>query len=237
MHSPSAKGARIVPRAALVVLLSWLLPVHSGAQTPDTSAVHDAERGTLQVTGQGNVSVPPDQVQVALAVETEAPTASEAGQENARRMQEVMDALRGDEPPGLRLETYGYQLQPRYAPTRGVQGEEPRIVGYRALHHLRVTVNDPDAAGRLIDLGIDAGANRVAGLRFQLQDPDPPREAALREATRRARRQAEVLAEALEVTLGPPEEVTMDAPEAGKPASTARTCIMKCESPGTRNRN
>ncbi|NIP57434.1 MAG: DUF541 domain-containing protein, partial [Gemmatimonadetes bacterium] len=87
---------------------------------PDTS-------GTLQVSATGEVEVEPDRARVAFAVETEAETAEAAAAENARRMDRVHRALRGTELPGLRLETFGYALQPRYAPAdRGVPGPEPR---------------------------------------------------------------------------------------------------------------
>lgn len=163
--------------------------------------------GTLRVSGTGEVEVPPDRARVAFAVETEAETARDASEESARRMDRVHGALRDTGLAGLRLETFGYALQPRYArPERG--GEEaPRIVGYRAINHLRATVEDVEGAGSLIDAGIGAGANRVESLEFVASDTREARLEALRRAVEAARAEAEAISGAMGAELGPALEV------------------------------
>lgn len=162
--------------------------------------------GTLQVSATGEVEVSPDRARVAFAVETEAETAGDAAEENARRMDRVHGALRGTDLPGLRLETFGYALRPRYArPDRG--DEPPRIVGYRALNHVRATVDDVDAVGALIDAGTGAGANRVESLEFEVSNSEEARLEALRRAVAKARREAEAVAGAMDADLGPALEV------------------------------
>lgn len=163
--------------------------------------------GTIEVTGHGEVSVDPDQVQISFAVETEAESARDATSENAERMEAVMTALRDTDLEGLRVETHGYNLQPRY---RRADPNEPganRIVGYQALNNVRVSVADVSAAGPLIDAAIGAGANRVSSLAFLATDTEQARLEALRLAVESARREAEVIAQAMGVPLGPPLEV------------------------------
>ena len=88
-------------------------------------------------------------------------------------------------------------------------------MGYQALNNVRVSVADISAAGPLIDAAIDAGANRVASLVFLATETEHARLEALRMAVEKARREAEVIAEAMGVPLGPPLEVR------GTPATVA----------------
>jgi uncharacterized protein len=165
-----------------------------------------AQETTLRVQGSADVQVAPDRARISFAVETEAPTAREAAEANARLMDRVVSAVRETALPGLRVETSGYTLTPRYRPRRDDAPQE--IAGYTARNHAQVIVDDVDAVGRLVDLALDRGANRVAGLGFEVRDPEPHRLEALRRALEQARNEAETVAEALGLRLGPPSEVT-----------------------------
>ncbi|MGD2071394.1 MAG: SIMPL domain-containing protein [Gemmatimonadota bacterium] len=173
----------------------------AGAQTPGETPVP-----FLEVSGTAQVSVPADRARIRFAVETRAPTAAEATGQNADRMDAVVGALRGLDLEGARLETSGYQLTPVYRrPERG--GEQQVIDAYRALNHVELTVDDVDAVGRALDAGIEAGANRVAGLSFEARDTDEARLEAVRAAVAKARQEAQAMAGALGLPLGPPLEV------------------------------
>ncbi|MFW6205938.1 MAG: SIMPL domain-containing protein, partial [Gemmatimonadota bacterium] len=56
----------------------------------------------------------------------------------------------------------------------------------------------------VVDAAVDAGANRVTGIEFELADPEAAYHEALRRAIDQARREAEVAAAALGESLGPP---------------------------------
>ena len=187
---------------ALIALGGVLLPASSlEAQAPDTSYI--------EVSGTARVAATPDRAALSLVVVTEAGNAREAAEANAERMDRVIRSLRESEVAGLRIETFGYSLNPRY--NRPTNGSAPRIVGYQAMNNVRVITLDLDRVGELIDLGIGSGANRVAGLSFDVSDPEPVRMAALGDAVRNAREQAEVIATALGVVLGHPLEVRGNA--------------------------
>jgi uncharacterized protein len=183
------------------VFLAGALLLASGTLSGDLAA----QDTTLQVEGSAQVEATPDRARISFAVETEAESAQEAGTENARLMEQIVAAVQEADLPGLRVETSGYQLQPRYQTT----GEDrvPRIVGYTARNTLRVTVDDVGGVGSLVDRALGAGANRVAALNFELQDPEPYRLEALREAVEKARREAQVMADALGMRLGQPSQV------------------------------
>ncbi|MEZ4415640.1 MAG: SIMPL domain-containing protein [Gemmatimonadota bacterium] len=207
---PSAAGRRgqtlaSLPVALLVLASSDAPPLR--AQMPESPAF-------VEVTGTGQISVKPDQSVVTFAVETEAPTAEAAAQENARLMERVLEAVRRTRLAALQVGTHGYQLQPVYRAAEE-PGQVPRIGGYRALNFVRAQASDVTGVGRLIDAAIGAGANRVAGLEFQVADPEPLRLQALEMAVARARGQAETMARALGVPLGPVLEVHGGAESGG----------------------
>jgi len=161
----------------------------------------------VTVTGTAEVEAQPDRARILFAVETEGATAQEAGERNATLMTAVTEALRtaGDDAPGLRVETSGYSLAPRYGPVRPDQSRE--ILGYTARNTVQVRVDEVERVGPLIDAALGAGANRVANLQFELRDPEPHRHEAVRLAVQRARAEAEVIADALGVPLGPALDV------------------------------
>jgi hypothetical protein len=119
-------------------------------------------------------------------------------------MDRVLSALRAGSLPGLELETFGYSLQPQYA----TDPQRVRtIVAYVAQNNVAATITDVNSVGRVIDLAIGAGANRVASIAFNASDTEPARRQALSQAVSNARAEAEVIAEALGYRLGPPLEI------------------------------
>jgi uncharacterized protein YggE len=169
---------------------------------PTSQAAQEGPEGTIQASGQAQVTVPSDRVKISFAVETEAQRAELAVRENAERMDAVMQALRALSVEGLQIETFGYNLRPDYSyPSRDNPGVR-EIAGYRAQNNIMVTVPDVAAAGEILDAATEAGANRVLNLQFEASNLEGPRHQALAEAVRTARLQAETMAEAMGVELG-----------------------------------
>jgi len=190
-YTPAPNVYRVLPEGA--------------ASAPADSA------STLQVSGTGEVRVPTDRARITFAVETEDSTAAGASEENARRMDVTLRALRGLDVEGVSIQTRGYSLQPRYRTRRTADGNVREIVGYTARNLVDVTVPDPQAVGRLIDAAVGAGANRVASLVFEASDTKQARLQALRQAVEQARSQAEAVADAMGARLGPALEVHTSA--------------------------
>ena len=194
----SRSRIRAVSTAALALAA---LPFAAAAQVPAPEAPP-----FIQVTGSADVKVRPDRARLNFAVVTEGPTAAEAASQNATQMAAVNAALRATGAAGLVIETWGYSLQPRYARVTSPD-TPPRIIGYQATNNVRATVDDVTVVGRLIDAGIGAGSNQVTSLQFEARDTEVPRTEALRRAVQNARSQAETMAAALGVPLGPALEV------------------------------
>lgn len=163
------------------------------AADPDERAIHVDATALVQRT--------PDRAVISLAVETVATAAVDATRQNAQVMEQVLAAIRALGIPDRNIQTRRVDLQPRYDRARDQQ--EPRITGYVARNQVMVTTDDVATVGRIVDAGVEAGANRVSGISFELQDPEAAHHEALQLAIRKARREAEVAAEAVGETLGP----------------------------------
>lgn len=180
---------------------------------PALAAAQDAEeRHTITVTASGTVTREPDRATILLAVESFAATAREAADSNATRMQSVLAALRRLRLTEDQVRTLSYELIPEYDYERPRTTGEDRLRGYRARNMVRVTLDDVTRVGQVIDAAIAAGANRVAGLNFELRDPAAARADALRAAVESARIEAEAIAGAIGRPLGPVISVNTGGP-------------------------
>ena len=170
--------------------------------------VQRVEGKTLTVTGTGKASAPPERVILKFSVITRASTALEAQRLNAEKMSSVVEALKKAGLTGENLETVGYQLNPVYEyPSK----RSPIIVGYECSNTLKVTLDDVGRAGEIIDLAVSAGANRVSQITFALK-PETYRQLrleALKEAVKDAASQAEAVAEAANVKLVGPVNISI----------------------------
>ncbi len=156
---------------------------------------------TIRVEGTGEVKAQPDEAFIDLAVETLAPNAKAASEQNAKRMEKVIAALTSAGIARREIQTRNYTVYPDYAP-QGPMEPEPKLRGYRVSNVVSVHVTELSRVGSLLDQALASGANRVDQVRFGLSRQDAVQGEALRQAVTRARKSAEVLAAALNVKLG-----------------------------------
>jgi uncharacterized protein len=147
----------------------------------------------LLVTGESDLKEPPDTAVVVLSVVTQNKAALEAQQQNARKSNAVMQAVREAAGASPEVETSDYSLQPQ----RDWMGSMPRIVGYEARNSVTVRTGTLDNVGALIDAATRAGANSVESVNFVLRESNPARGRTLSEATKQAMTKARSMAEAL----------------------------------------
>lgn len=158
------------------------------AQTPSTVS-------SIRVTGASTVTVNPDRARVDVGVVTQAPQSQVAVSQNARTFNAVMASLRKTFGAGTDIKTLTYSLTPDYQ--YHASGGTPTITGYTATNVARVTIDDLDKIGEVIDVATKAGANRVPNIQFTLRDEQAVRSQAVREAAVKARAEADTLAAAL----------------------------------------
>jgi uncharacterized protein YggE len=183
-------------RAGLVAIVAVMAMV---------AAVGPAAAGsTVEATGDAEVTLPPDQAVLSLGVTTDAPSARQALEDNARLMTAVVAALAQAGFAGTDVATRAVSLTPL---TEFQPNEKPRITGYRANNTVQVKTKDPASIGRALDAGVQAGANVSGGIAFSLADPRPAETQALKLAVQDASRRASAMADALGKRLGRVVEV------------------------------
>lgn len=185
--------------------------LHASAQ--EAAVRHDAahiERPpTLTVGGQGEVAAPPDRATVRLGAEAQAADAAAAQSTVNATMQKALAEIQRVGIPERAIQTTGLNLSPVYAPREpGQEAELPRVIAYRASNSIQVQVDDLARVGKVIDAGVAAGANRLQGVSFELQNDLPQRTRALTLAAQEAKTKAQTIAAALQVELGQVREIT-----------------------------
>ncbi len=199
-------------RLGLTIAAGMLLMSTAGELMAQVAGDRPVDARTIRVSGVGEVRVQPDLATVQFGVETTGATAQEAGQANATAMDRVIRALTEAGISRDDIRTSGYSLFPEYAqqqqPRPAGEPETPRIVGYRAINQVSVRTTDLDGVGRLIDVGLEAGANRMHGVSFEVVDGEAAQAEALRRAVEAARSSAQTMADALGVGLGPVLDAT-----------------------------
>lgn len=173
---------------AYFLLTPFLLAVSAAAQTPNS----------IQATGTATRNVRPDMAMLNIGVVTQAATAAAAADQNAATTDAVIKALQGVLATTGTVETLYYSINPRYTSSGATQ----TLVGYVVTNTLKVTTNDVNRVGRLIDAGNGAGANSVAGPFYGLQNPEPEVQLALAAAARQAVAHAAAIASGLGTRAG-----------------------------------
>jgi uncharacterized protein YggE len=185
--------------ATLVALstLSLLFPPMTDAQTPDKTAP-----STLTVSGSGETRVAPDIATVRLGVLTQSASAKAAQEQVNRVNNATLEAVAklGVKPD--QIQTSDLSLSPLYSqPKPGDESNAPRVVGYQASTVIAIRLTDLTKIGPVIDAGLAAGANRLDGVSFGLENDEAARNAALVNAVQEARAKAATIAKAFDVQL------------------------------------
>ena len=184
----------------------------SGAFAQGASAQNGAayalEGTRLDVVATGEVSRVPDIARINAGVVTQAPTATAAIEQNARRMNAVRSALRRAGIADRDIQTSNVSLNPDY---RYVENQSPQLVGYRAGNEVTVRFRDIANTGRILDALVAQGANQINGPMLGLDKP----EAALDEARTAALRTAQARAELYARALGKRVRRVLSVSEAG----------------------
>ncbi|MBW1992557.1 MAG: SIMPL domain-containing protein, partial [Deltaproteobacteria bacterium] len=125
---------------------------------------------TIEVEATGEVRAQPDIATLTPAVETQASTVEEARAANARASQALLQAVKGALQEKEKIQSVSYRLYPVYRSVEKVRaGRKIRtreIVGYKAEHVFRLELRDLSRLGKMIDLALKNGANRVGGPYF-----------------------------------------------------------------------
>ncbi len=190
-------------------------PAHAQSQLPRVPAV--------TVTGEAEISAPPDMAEIMGGVTTTAKTAREASTANAKAMTAVMDALKAAGLAEQDLRTRRLSIFPTY------DGSPSRLVGYRATNTIAVKLRDLGKVSEVVDAMVAAGANELGGINFMVTQASKLLDDARAQAIADARRKAEIYAKAAGVTLGTPISISEEG--AAQPMFRAKMALPMAAAP------
>jgi uncharacterized protein YggE len=181
-----------MPRSILASLMAAL--IIAGLSLTPVQGAETAQPPSISVDAEGKVMAVPDVATLTVEVQTQAAQAAAAAQENARRADALLQALKKVLGPQDQLRTLSYRLIPVYAAKS--KHAPPEIKAYRALNRLEVKVRDVPRLAGVIDTAWKNGAARINGPFWSHSRIEELQRQAAVDALGRARRLAEALAQA-----------------------------------------
>jgi uncharacterized protein len=172
------------------------LQAPSLAQSGGTPGTTGTQQRTITVNGTASINAKPDEADVSLGVHTQAAKAQDAMDQNAAKMNQVIDALKKMEIGDADLATTDVSLNPMW------NNDGSSIVGYQAENSVTATIHDMGQVGKAIDAAVGAGANLAGGITFKLSDANQGLNQALAKAVQNARAKADAMAAAADTTVG-----------------------------------
>jgi uncharacterized protein YggE len=195
---------KLVGAALAVVLLLGAAgcAAQAGAADGDGST-----RRTIVGTATGRVEGVPDTLTITLGVESRAGSAQAALAQNNERATRVIAALKAAGVADEDLQTSQLSLNP-------VFDQKGRPDGYGVANIVTARTHDVVNGGKIVDAAAaQAGDDiRVQGVVLSIEDTSDLVAKARADAVRRARRQADQLARAADVGLGPVQRITERRP-------------------------
>ncbi len=187
------------------------LPAQSVKAAPPQQSSEPSR--TVTVTGYGSAYGAPDVVMVGLGVSIANADVKAAMDESTARMNAVMDALRaaGVAPEDIRTDQFSIYQDYGPVPMGGDQAEPL----YRVSVGVTVTVRETAKVGELLATAVDAGANMVNYIQFDIADRAALEAEARDLAVADARTRAELLAKAFGLAVGEPLTITEGSGYAG----------------------
>lgn len=190
----------------LILILSLALVLGLSAWTANQAGQPAETPGTITVSGEAEVRVPPDEVILTLGVETWHKNLQTAKNQNDQRVRQVLAVV----------EAYG--IEPRHVQTDHIS-IEPRyedhylrmdLVGYFVRKNLVITLRDIPKFDDLLASLVEADVNYIHGIQFRTTELRRYRDQARALAIQAAREKATALAGELEQGLGRPIQISED---------------------------
>jgi uncharacterized protein len=156
---------------------------------------------TMSVSGNGQSYLAPDIAYIYIGVHTEKLTAAQAVEENTTETQALIQAIQdfGIDAQDIRTTNFSIWPMDQFDPATGRPTGEKM---YAVDNTVYVTVRELDKMGDLLDTAVQAGANTVNSVQFDVANKDAALQEARVEAMKDAEAQARELAEAAGLSLG-----------------------------------
>ncbi|SNY91555.1 hypothetical protein SAMN04515647_1783 [Cohaesibacter sp. ES.047] len=181
----------------------------------------ESTNGTLTISGTGSVSKAPDMAILSAGVESREKTAKAALADNNAKMEALFAELDKAGIAKKDIQTNNFNINPQLVYPRNDNNSEPkppRIVGYQVNNRVTVSIKALDSVGSVLTALVNAGANNISGLRFDISNKDGIEDEARKAAIADARAKAELYAAELGVGIKRLKSLSEgSAPQAPRP--------------------
>jgi uncharacterized protein YggE len=197
------------PKKILIVMMLAFAMVLSACATPAQGQTNTGDTTpqtrTLSVTGNAQISLTPDIAYVSIGVHTENKDANQAVSSNNDQATKVVDALKTMGIDAKDIQTNNFNVYPQQ--NFGPNGEQLGTT-FVVDNSVNVTVRDLSKLGDLLSAVVNAGANNINGVSFDIADKQSALAEARKQAVEDAQSQAQELAQAAGVTLGDVQSIS-----------------------------
>jgi hypothetical protein len=223
------KSLFIVPILAAASLLAGCAgAAFAQTETPASQPVSNPPERTLTVSGTGKVYLTPDIAYVTIGVHTEGPNASKAVTDNTAQAQEVINVLKGMGIAARDIQTTNFSIYPQ--PVYDNEGRPTGEINYIVDNSVYVTVRDLEQVGDVLDKTVQAGANSISGIQFDVANKTAALSEARKAAVADAFGKAQELAAAAGVDLGSVQTISEYTSSAPTPMYDLRAAAPVAES-------
>jgi len=205
---------KMFAKLGVVLVFALAITACTMAQTPGLGApdgvpaIYQGEdidlenRRKVIVIGTAEITADPDEAWGILGVETLNKDAAVAQEENAEKMEAVMDALKkaGIKKDDIETQSFNLHRQTKW----NSNTRESEFVGYRVSHDIKFKTTDIENVGKYLDVAVKAGANDIRSVSFGLSDTAKEQMSIdlLTQAAETGKQKAIILAEALDARVG-----------------------------------
>jgi uncharacterized protein YggE len=155
------------------------------------------QKRTMTLTGRGQVTLIPDLAVIRLGVELSGPDLEEVQSQNAKQSQGLLEALTM---MGISdVNTFQYSIDKHFENVNDI----PLESGYTVRNIYEIRINDTEKIGTVIDAAVNAGANAVDFISFEVSDPERYYLQALNLAVAEAIGKAKSIADELDIPFDP----------------------------------
>jgi uncharacterized protein YggE len=160
-----------------------------------TNQVTQSITGTrLDLNVTGEVTRVPDLAIITAGVVSRSSTATGALQDNAKRMDRVVAALKSAGIADRDIQTSSINLNAEY---RYPENQSPQLTGYTATNQVTIRFRDIANSGKILDALVGQGANQISGPNMTIEHPQAALDEARANAIAEGRARAQLYARAL----------------------------------------
>ena len=170
------KKMRMIAAAGGLFLGSMLLSgceAKVTAQVPEVIQIQNVDKsqdGKITLSSSETVEIVPDMAEIVFCVTTQHEQAGECQQENTRKLNELLEFLKGQGFDEKKIKTSGFSLDTRY----DWSGDKQQIIGYEMRTQVAVTDIPADSVGMVLSKGVESGANEIYSVSWFSSEYDKP---------------------------------------------------------------